>query len=891
MSFGIPVRNGLGIGLTSSTSLSSGARGVIRPALFLDFIGTTSLDSRVTFSRGSNATLVDSTGKITYAPANLLTFSEQFDNAAWGKVATTVTANTTVAPDGTSTADKIVATATTGFHDIRQFVTGTVASYTLSVYAKAAEYSKIVLANASAGTWSATFDLATGATIATGGAAVLSSSIQSVGNGWYRCAVTFTGAASSVAHTAVGYPNTGATLNNFGAQYTGDGTSGIFLWGAQVEPVTYQTTPSTYVATTTAAYYGPRFDYDPVTLAAKGLLIEEARTNLLLRSEEFDNASWGKAQVTVTANATISPDGTIDADLVVPTAAAGNHQVTQSVTTTAVAHGFSLYAKASGYNWIALALTDSASAIQTTYFNISTGIVGSVGAGVTASVTPVGNGWYRCTVVLSAALAGANTMRAYVATANNINSFTGNGTSGLFVWGAQLEAGAFATSYIPTVASQVTRSADVATMTGTNFSSWYNQSEGTFVEDFSFFASADTVNSKAFFAVSDGTTNNRIYGNLNSLSVPFVFIAAGGVTQANISTIVAVTNNAVAKVASGYKLNDFAAVLNGGAVTTDTSGTVPTVDRLGIGNLNNFSQINGHIRQIAYYNTRLPNATLQTLTETPGAYSASYLAVAGGASGGSNDTNMGTGGGGAGGLLSGTSTIVAGTVYTVAVGAGAAVQSGNGNGINGSNSSALGVTATGGGAGSGVGSGNGVAGGSGGGGSGTFGFAITSGGAGTSGQGRNGGGGQDSGVDADAQVGGGGGGASAVGSAGTGTSGGNGGAGTASSITGSSVTYAGGGGGGKRIAGTAGTGGAGGGGAGGAAANGTAGTANLGGGGGGAGTGGGGTVRTGGAGGSGVVILSVPTAKYTGTTTGSPTVTTSGANTIMTFTSSGSYTA
>jgi hypothetical protein len=270
---------------------------------------------------------------------------------------------------------------------------------------------------------------------------------------------------------------------------------------------------------------------------------------------------------------------------------------------------------------------------------------------------------------------------------------------------------------------------------------------------------------------------------------------------------------------------------------------------------------------------------------------ASYLVVAGGASGGSNDTNMGTGGGGAGGLLTGTSTLVFGTTYTVTVGAGGAVQSGNGNGNTGSNSSALSVTASGGGGGSGVGSGAGVAGGSGGGGSGSFAAGTTAGGAGTSGQGNNGGAGQNSTVDAEAQVGAGGGGSSSVGVSPTGTSGGNGGAGTANSITGSSVTYAGGGGGGKRTAGTAGTGGTGGGGNGGAAANGSAGTANTGGGGGGAGTGGGGTVRTGGAGGSGVVILSIPTADYSGTTTGSPTVTTSGSNTILTFTSSGSYTA
>ena len=269
---------------------------------------------------------------------------------------------------------------------------------------------------------------------------------------------------------------------------------------------------------------------------------------------------------------------------------------------------------------------------------------------------------------------------------------------------------------------------------------------------------------------------------------------------------------------------------------------------------------------------------------------ASYLIVGGGGSGGSNDTNMGTGGGGAGGLLSGTSALAIGTTYTITVGAGGATQSGNGNGNSGSASSALSVTASGGGGGSGVSTGAGVAGASGGGGSGSFAAGTTAGGAGTSGQGFAGGTGQNSTSDANAQVGGGGGGASAVG-VNAGLAGGNGGAGAANSITGSSVNYAGGGGGGKRTTGTAGTGGIGGGGNGGADANGSAGTANRGGGGGGAGTGGGGVIRTGGAGGSGVVILSIPTIDYSGITTGSPTVTTSGSNTILQFNSSGSYTA
>ena len=270
-------------------------------------------------------------------------------------------------------------------------------------------------------------------------------------------------------------------------------------------------------------------------------------------------------------------------------------------------------------------------------------------------------------------------------------------------------------------------------------------------------------------------------------------------------------------------------------------------------------------------------------------YSASYLIVAGG---GGSGGGLG-GGGGAGGLLSGTSSLAIGTTYTITVGSGGtgATAGTNANGTNGNNSVFNSLTAIGGGGGGtclggGTSPNNGVAGGSGGGGSGTTSGSPGTGGAGTSGQGFAGG----TGYTPSPYGAGGGGGAGAVGATGftSGTS--IGGVGLTSSITGSIVYYAGGGGGGSDL--TSHSGGLGGGGASGtpAAGAGTAGTANTGGGGGG-GSGGGSNGGNGANGGSGVVILSVPTAQYTGTTSGSPTVTTSGSNTIMTFTSSGSYTA
>jgi hypothetical protein len=258
-------------------------------------------------------------------------------------------------------------------------------------------------------------------------------------------------------------------------------------------------------------------------------------------------------------------------------------------------------------------------------------------------------------------------------------------------------------------------------------------------------------------------------------------------------------------------------------------------------------------------------------------YVATYLVVAGAGGGGWNQG----GGGGAGGLLTSTTGLTKGQVYTITIGGGGNGASGSGqNGSNGSNSSISGtgittVTSIGGGGGGGDSSP--YLGSSGGSGGGNMGSNSGAAGSGTSGQGNAGGSGGSS-------RGGGGGGAGAAGGSGSSTAAG--GVGLQSSITGSSTYYAGGGGGGAG-SGSGGTGGSGGGGAGGTNSNGTSGTANTGGGGG----GGAGGPYGYGSGGSGVVILSVPTANYSGTTTGSPTVTTSGSNTIIKFTSSGSYTA
>ena len=286
-------------------------------------------------------------------------------------------------------------------------------------------------------------------------------------------------------------------------------------------------------------------------------------------------------------------------------------------------------------------------------------------------------------------------------------------------------------------------------------------------------------------------------------------------------------------------------------------------------------RFNTDIGNPEWYNAATSSWSLFNQVFSP--YQLTYLIVAGGGGASSSDG----GGAGGGGVVSGSFNATVGTTYTVTVGAGGSGQAYATPGSNGSNSSLTGVTTAVGGGGGGQGGGNGQPGGSGGG-SGQGGSGGT-GGSGTSGQGFAGG---NAAADGTNYCAAGGGGAGAVGGAYvSGTVAGSGGAGISSSITGSAVSYAGGGGGGALGAGTPGSGGSGGGGAG-SATTATNGTANTGGGAGGGGPGG----VAGANGGSGVVILSVPTSLYSGTTTGSPTITTSGSNTIMTFTSSGSYT-
>jgi hypothetical protein len=180
-----------------------------------------------------------------------------------------------------------------------------------------------------------------------------------------------------------------------------------------------------------------------------GVVPATGRRNLLTFTEQFDNAAWTKTNATVTANAAVAPDGTTTADKVIATAVSGQHHVSQSITTAAVQCTYTVYAKADGYDWLWFNTTGSGAVVNDLcWFDVANGVTGTAQTNATTSIEDVGNGWYRCTCVWAAFAAGSVSIWAAVSeTDNQSGNWVGDGTSGIFVWGAQLEVGSTATDY------------------------------------------------------------------------------------------------------------------------------------------------------------------------------------------------------------------------------------------------------------------------------------------------------------------------------------------------------------------------------------------------------------------------------------------------------------
>jgi len=586
----------------------------VRPSLLLDFANGKTLDPRIDFTRASTASFYDGE---TYAKAeeNLLRYSQ--DATQWSSSNATITGDTQTAPDGTTTADTYESLGDVSSLSRTLSVS---APFTHSIFVKYVDtqYFRLRTSGPNTGTW---FDIQNG-TIGTDQHD--SSSITDVGNGWYRLSITEN------------------TTDTIGVQYFLHDTNGsltevagtTYIWGAQLEqrdsltaytPTTDQPITNYIPALQTAQNNQARFDHDPVTEESLGLLIEEQRTNELTYSAEFDN--WTKPRSSVTANTIVAPDGTLTGDKLVEDTSTGTHLVYRGSTNFTAGDTVcgSVYIKAGERTSASIGAPSGGSG---TGINLITGELINVsvpgwGNATTRGAEHVGNGWYRVYFVYTATGNNGLFDALRVFTNNGTTtSYTGDGFSGVYIWGAQLEQGSFPTSYIPTSGSTATRNAESAIMTGDNFSSWYSQGQGTMYCDATCiepYAGTNRFPRAWEMQGADGSTSNNVirdvYGVLSGFTDHRPSIRKNNEVQASFATAAETNGN---KTALAWKTDDVA-YANGGNLVggTDTSAGIPVVSRLLISAFNTpTSGIgNSYTRKLAYYPQRLTNEELQRLTE------------------------------------------------------------------------------------------------------------------------------------------------------------------------------------------------------------------------------------------------------------------------------------
>jgi hypothetical protein len=510
--------------------------------------------------------------------------SQTFDNASWAKVgvgtgvAPVVTANAGAAPDGTTTADRIV------------FNTGAgTTSSDRSIFRQS-----IVLTEGSNGSFYIKSNTGSSQSIGFHNGGQID--IVTATTSWQRFNVNITSAVTF-----------------FGLENRGDnataGTCDVLVWGAQLQNGDIATD---YIATTTAAVSVgpvanvPRLDY--LNSSCPRLLLEPQRTNLVTFSEQLNNAAWTKSNASVTANQTTSPSGYDDADLIDALTGSGQHFISAAsiLYTNAVPYTFSVFSKKGNTSLIQLfgASGVFGSNVWATY-NFDTLEV-TAGSASTASMVDYGSGWYR--LILTGTITSVATVASFYAAFTNdksvrLPSFTAANQT-FYLWGAQTEQASYATSYIPTLGASVTRGADAASKTG--ISSLIGQTEGTI------YFEVDVLNG-AGIQVGNSTSAGDYVNSIQIAISPSATNSgahAGGVSQFNSASA---GRTGMQKIAVAYGLNNYALYINGTQIATDSSATVPAMSAI-IFNHVDLGTTNGKVAQTLLFKTRLTNAQLAELT-------------------------------------------------------------------------------------------------------------------------------------------------------------------------------------------------------------------------------------------------------------------------------------
>lgn len=395
----------------------------------------------------------------------------------------------------------------------------------------------------------------------------------------------------------------------------------------------------TYTRGTVATYVGadgyilrstgnsPRFDFDPVTLENRGLLIEEARTNYAWPSADFSDANWTKSSATISTGTGVAPDGTTIPKFLIDAAASAAHNIRTDVVQSAnQTWSASIFVKASTITQLHIQINDTSTNTCGCLFDLSDQsitVLSATGTGTAAVgyIEEYGDDWFRCIVVGHPATSGASTRMLVGLASGGSTSYLGTGTGEVFLWGAQLEVGAFPTSYVPTTSASVVRNADVCSVS--SITPWYatpadisygNTQQGTFYMEGTRNYLPTTSTSPVIASIDDASTNNILTAYVDSNTTTLKSLVRSGSADQQRASLGTITLGEPIQVAIAYNTNDLASSFDGASPTLTTSATVPvTPTRMAIGN-DVGTYWNGWIRKLAYYPSRRIDSDLMALS-------------------------------------------------------------------------------------------------------------------------------------------------------------------------------------------------------------------------------------------------------------------------------------
>lgn len=346
-----------------------------------------------------------------------------------------------------------------------------------------------------------------------------------------------------------------------------------------------------------------RFDHLPVSpFTSLGLLVEEVRTNVAVQSGNMDT-SWTKTNAVMNLNAALAPDGTTSMSRLDSTGV-GFSSTKQAITVSSGDNTVTVFAEKDINDWVAIQSSGyDAGGNGVTYFDLNNGVTGTPDANHTASIRDVGGGVYRCRITFSTTTDVAGEIFCYIADSDGDANTAASAS--IFVWGAQLEAGAFPTSYIPTVASSVTKNKGIV---ATSDVSWLGVANSKYTKFRTGYIGQDTT----VWSLHDGTANERIALEITGGNLHFIGVD-GGVTQWDIS--VAVAADAEYEVAVAWAAGDAVMYVDGVQAGTDAASTLPTVTDYNIGSDHADAELlNSTLSEDRSYNERKNNQFLEDLS-------------------------------------------------------------------------------------------------------------------------------------------------------------------------------------------------------------------------------------------------------------------------------------